>query len=316
MILDLKNFNVFYKNKEKDVHACRNINISFDEDTSYGIVGESGSGKTTLFMAILRLLTESAYTTGDVYFKDIHLNSLNDEEFRRMRWSEFSIVFQDAMNFLSPVHKIGQQLIAIYSANGKSKDKEYIINKIESVLKKVNLPRGIMNMYPHELSGGMMQRVSISAALLCDPKLLIMDEATTALDIVTERQIFDEIIKLEKDYSLTRIMITHDISIVSTSVKNVIVMYAGVIVETGPVEQVFLSPLHPYTKLLLDSYPKMNDKSYYLSSIPGSLPDLKDEYKGCVFYDRCPYREDVCKSNIPSLRKYNERSVACFIREG
>ena len=171
-------------------------------------------------------------------------------------------------------------------------------------------------MYPHELSGGMMQRVAIASAILLNPKFLVMDEATTALDIITEGRILDEIKLLEKDSDMTRVMITHDVSVVSSSTERVIVMYGGLILEEGKVSDVFLNPSHPYTKLLLESYPKMNDETKYLKSIKGGLPDLKSEYKGCVFYDRCPYRKESCRLNTPKLVRHGDRQVACFLAEG
>lgn len=316
ILLKVRNFNVYYKSSEGDVHAVRNVNLDFMENASYGIVGESGSGKTTLVMAILRLLGTDTKVTGDVIYEGVNLNDLKESEFRKYRWTDFSIVFQQAMNFLSPVHKIGKQLISIYTANGPTKNKKEAKEQILKTFKKVNLTENVFNMYPHELSGGMMQRVAISSAILLNPKFLVMDEATTALDIITEGRILDEIKLLEKDRDMTRVMITHDVSVVSSSTERVIVMYGGLILEEGKVGEVFLNPLHPYTKLLLESYPKMNDEAKYLKSIKGGLPDLKSEYKGCVFYDRCPYRKESCRLNTPALVRHGDRSVACFLAEG
>lgn len=316
MLIELKNFNVYYNSSKGKVHAVRDVNLDLLENTSYGVVGESGSGKTTLFMALLRLLSKETKVTGQAIYAGTDLMKISEAEFMKYRWKEFSVVFQEAMNFLSPVHKIGKQLVTIYTANGPSKNKKLAKEAILNSLHKVNLPDNIYNMYPHELSGGMMQRVAIASAILLKPKLLVMDEATTALDIITEGQILDEIKELEKNINMTRVMITHDVSVVSSSTQRVIVMYAGLILEEGNVEDVFINPKHPYTKLLLESYPKMNDKAKYLKSIEGSLPDLKEAYTSCVFYNRCPYRMPHCKDHIPKLLSYADRKVACFLEEG
>lgn len=316
MLLELKNFNVYYNSNSGKVHAVRDVNLDLLENTSYGVVGESGSGKTTLFMALLRLLSKDTLVEGEVLYDGVDIMKLGEDEFRKYRWKDFAVVFQEAMNFLSPVHKIGKQLVSIYSANGPRKNKKDVKEEILRSLHKVNLVDTVYNMYPHELSGGMMQRVAIASSILLKPKLLIMDEATTALDIITEGQILDEIKELEDSIKMTRVMITHDVSVVSSSTERVIVMYGGLILEEGRVDEVFVSPKHPYTKLLLESYPKMNDKEKYLKSIKGSLPDLKEEYKSCVFYNRCPYSMPYCKEHQPKLTSHGDRKVACFLEEG
>lgn len=316
MLIELKNFNVYYKSNSGSVHAVRDVNLDLLENTSYGVVGESGSGKTTLFMALLRLLSKDTTINGEVIYKGSDLMKLSEDEFRKYRWKDFSVVLQEAMNFLSPVHKIGKQLVSIYTANGPSKNKKEVKQEILKAFHKVNLVDTVYNMYPHELSGGMMQRVAIASSILLKPKLLVMDEATTALDIITEGQILDEIKELEESIKMTRVMITHDVSVVSSSTERVIVMYGGLILEEGRVDEVFVEPKHPYTKLLLESYPKMNDREKYLKSIKGSLPDLKETYKSCVFYNRCPYRMPYCKDHEPKLISHGDRKVACFLEEG
>ena len=227
MLIELKNFNVYYKSNSGSVHAVRDVNLDLLENTSYGVVGESGSGKTTLFMALLRLLSKDTTINGEVIYEGSDLMKLSEDEFRKYRWKDFSVVFQEAMNFLSPVHKIGKQLVSIYTANGPSKNKKEVKEEILKAFHKVNLVDTVYNMYPHELSGGMMQRVAIASSILLNPKLLVMDEATTALDIITEGQILDEIKELEESIKMTRVMITHDVSVVSSSAERVIVMYGG-----------------------------------------------------------------------------------------
>lgn len=316
MLIQLKDFNVYYSSNSGRVHAVRDVNLNLLENTSYGVVGESGSGKTTLFMALLRLLSKDTLVEGEVIYNGIDLMKLSEDEFRKYRWKDFSVVFQEAMNFLSPVHKIGKQLVSIYTANGPSKNKKEVKEEILKAFHKVNLVDTVYNMYPHELSGGMMQRVAIASSILLNPKLLVMDEATTALDIITEGQILDEIKELEESIKMTRVMITHDVSVVSSSAERVIVMYGGLILEEGRVDEVFVKPMHPYTKLLLESYPKMNDKEKYLKSIEGSLPNLKEAYSSCVFYNRCPYSMPKCKEHEPKLINRGDRKVACFLEEG
>ncbi|MBQ1395699.1 MAG: ABC transporter ATP-binding protein [Eubacterium sp.] len=317
-ILSLKDVSVTYHSSDKEVHAINHITLDVEENESLGIVGESGSGKTTLIMAILRLLNEKSSTvTGEALLEGEDLISMSPERLSEIRWTKMAIVFQKAMNALSPVHKIGHFISDLYRVHEPEASKEEVRRRIEECLELVNLPKRVFDLYPHELSGGMLQRVSIAMSLILDPKLLVMDEATTALDVVTQNQILSEIMRLEEGRGITRIMITHDMSVVATTCKKVAVLYAGSLMEVGPVEEVLVDPVHPYTRGLVDSFPTFTvDTHEPLKSIAGSLPDLANLPAGCVFAARCPKATEICFREAPEMKQYGPRhTAACHMAE-
>lgn len=317
-ILDLKNFNVTYVNKHKSVYAVKDISFKIYKGDSLGIVGESGSGKSTMAMALLRLLPErSTKISGVAEFTGRDLTKLSEDELKKIRWNELSVVFQKSMNALSPVHKIGTQVEDIYKVHHPKATKKEIFDRISYLLELVNLSGRVYNLYPHELSGGMLQRVSIAISLIHNPKLLVMDEATTALDVVTQGQILDEVVKMEKELDMTRIMITHDMSVVATSCNKVAIMYAGELMEMGYVKDVLKEPLHPYTKGLLSSFPSLKGDKLKLEGIGGFLPDLSKSYDGCIFAPRCKYVTDKCRTKKPvKLEMEDGRILNCHLYGG
>lgn len=317
IILDVKNFNVTYVNKHKKVYAVKDVSFKINKGDSLGLVGESGSGKSTLAMALLRLLPEkSTEISGFADFLGKDLVKLSEEEFKKIRWKELSVVFQKSMNSLSPVHRIRTQVEDIYRVHNPKATKQEIRDRFIYLLKLVNLSDRVYNLYPHELSGGMLQRVSIAISLINNPKLLIMDEATTALDVVTQGQILDEVVKMEKEMDMTRIMITHDMSVVATSCSKVAVMYAGELMEIGYVKEVLKNPLHPYTKGLIASFPSLKGKKEKLQSIEGFLPDLSKTYEGCIFAPRCNKAMDICKRKPDAINMKNGSIVRCHLYGG
>ncbi|HJE20404.1 MAG TPA: ABC transporter ATP-binding protein [Aliicoccus persicus] len=316
-ILSVKNLNVEFLSEGKNVKAVNNVSFDIEEKDSIGIVGESGSGKSTLAMAILKLLPSNTKISGEVLYKDKNILPLGNKQLKNIRWKEVAVVFQKSMNSLSPVHKIGMQLVDVYKIHSKKATKEEARKKIMDLLLLVNLPTRVFSLYPHELSGGMMQRVSIALSLIQNPNLLILDESTTALDVVTERQILEELKLLEETLNITRIMITHDMSVVATSCKKVAVMYAGNIVEFGMVEDVLTDPKHPYTKGLINSFASASNKNKEIQGIPGTLPDLSKSTKGCIFADRCPISEEICFEKVPLQRSFAQgREVSCHMVGG
>lgn len=318
-LLSVKNLSVTYQSGGRQVKALNNLNLEINEGESLGIVGESGSGKTTFIMAVLRLLPKgSAKVTGKAFLNEKELLSLSEEELSKMRWEEMALVFQKSMNALSPVHKIGIFMSDIYRIHKPEVSKNDARKRIEELLELVNLPARIYDLYPHELSGGMMQRVSIALSLMFNPKLLILDEATTALDVVTQTQILEEILDLEKKLGITRMMITHDISVVASTCKNVAVLYAGCLLETGLTEDVLVEPLHPYTQGLINSFPVFDNGTHQpLQSIGGSLPDLSSPPTGCIFAPRCSKAADICRQSMPELKKFGQgRFAACHFAGG
>ncbi len=317
-VLELKNLDVTYANKDRKVMAVRDVSLSIDKGDALGVVGESGSGKSTLAMAILRLLRPNhAAVTGQALFHGKDLITMDAAQINKLRWTGISVVFQNAMNSLSAVHRINVQIEDIYRVHFPKASSEEIAKRMKYLLKLVNMPDRVYTLYPHEMSGGMLQRIAIAIALLHNPDLLIFDEATTALDVVTQGQILREMVELEKTIDMTRIMITHDMSVVAASCNRVAVMYAGELVEIGPVREVIKQPLHPYTKGLMDAYPSLTGKISALKSIPGSLPDLSKPIVGCPFAARCSKQIDKCHTAKPPMVTYdNGRQAACWLAGG
>ncbi len=313
-VLEVKNLNVRYIMKDRQILACDNACLAVEAQDSIGIVGESGSGKSTLAMSVLGLLPKSiTQIDGEIRFQNTNLVGLSEERFAKMRWKSLSAVFQKSMNSLSPVHKIRLQMSDIYRIHvPKASDSECRDVALQ-LLSKVNLPARVYELYPHQLSGGMLQRVSIALSLMFNPALVILDEATTALDVVTEGQILREIVRLQETEQVTRLMITHNMAVVASSCKKVAVMYAGRILETGATVDVLKRPRHPYTQGLMQSFPNFKGDRHSLRGISGSLPDLSVPITGCVFAPRCPRACEQCNNQIPMLLDTEPGwKVACF----
>lgn len=316
-ILTVKDLNVTYINKTRRVMAVRRASFSIDKGDSLGIVGESGSGKSTLAMALLRLHPKSTEITGEALFDGKDQFSISEAEMNELRWMKLAVVFQKAMNALSPVHRISTQIEDIYRVHCPNASGEEIQERAMELLKLVNLPPRVYRLYPHEMSGGMLQRVAIAISLLHHPQLLIFDEATTALDVVTQGQILREILEMEKTLETTRIMITHDMSVVATTCNKVAVMYAGELMEFGMVKDVLTRPRHPYTQGLQDSFPSLKGENPKLLSIPGFLPDLSKDIPGCVFAPRCAHATERCRREKPPMTKTSEAGqAACWLCVG
>jgi len=298
-LLSLEDVCIGYETPTGTVRAVVNATLSLSAGDTLGIVGESGSGKSTLAHGILRLLPKIAVVTGRMMFQDVDLLRCDAKTLKDLRWKDIAVVFQKSMNSLSPVHKVGEQIVDIYRVHVPQATKEEVYDRMRHLLSVVNLPDRVLDLYPHQLSGGMLQRISISLSLIHQPKLVIFDEATTALDVVTQGQVLSEIRRLQSEMHVTSILITHDVSVVAETCRRVAVMYAGHLMEVGPVDQVLVSPRHPYTQGLLASFPSLSGARRRLCGIPGTLPDLKAEPKGCVFAPRCPKAFDRCHESMP-----------------
>lgn len=277
------------------------------------IVGESGCGKSVTALSILRLLSPNAQVIdGSIIFNGNDLLNMSEKELDSIRGNEATMVFQDVMNSLNPVLTIGNQLtetIRIHMGYDKKKANEYAIEMI----KKVGLPdaKTVMKKYPHMLSGGMQQRVMIAMALACEPKLIIADEPTTALDVTIQLQIMKLLVELQKEFHMSILLITHDIGLVAELADRVIIMYAGQFMEEAPVNRLFDHPLHPYTKALLESVPSIyDDPNKKLTSIPGTVPENYQDIEGCRFYGRCPYSIPSCMER----QAYTELEKGHFVR--
>ena len=297
-ILDVKNLNMSYETLEGSVAAVKDVTFSLKEGESFGIVGESGCGKTSVAMSLLQLQADNGkITSGEIIFDGKDIVKLNEKELRDVRWSGISIVFQGAMNSWNPVVKIGEQIREAIREHYPDKTKEENTDKINELFNIVGLDSSIADRYPHELSGGMKQRAVIALALSCDPKLIIADEPTTALDVVIQDQILNEIRKVQDILGLSLIYISHDIAVIAEMTDNMAVMYAGRIVEKGPTKEVFENPRHSYTQSLLASTPSVVGDKIKLKSLDGEPPSLINEQIGCSFAPRCPNKNTSCNPN-------------------
>jgi len=296
-ILEVKNLNMSYKTIDGEVEAVKDVSFSVKEGESFGLVGESGCGKTSVAMSLLQLQADNGkITNGEIVFDGIDIVGLNESELREVRWSGISIVFQGAMNSWNPVVKIGEQIREAMREHYPDKTKDENTKKILELFNIVGLDETIIDRFPHELSGGMKQRAVIALALSCDPKLIIADEPTTALDVVIQDQILNEIRKVQEVLGLSLIYISHDIAVIAEMTDNMAVMYAGSIVEMGNTNKVFSNPQHSYTRMLLESTPSIVGPKKKLRSLDGEPPSLINTDPYCLFSYRCPNPDDNCKN--------------------
>ena len=288
---------MYKRQLEGNVDAVKNISFTVNSGESFGLVGESGCGKTSVAMTLLQLQPEnSVITQGSIKLDGKELIGLSENDLRKVRWDSISIVFQGAMNAWNPVIKIGEQIREAMREHYPENTKQENINKIIELFKMVGLDESITDRYPHELSGGMKQRAVIALALSCDPKVIIADEPTTALDVVIQDQILNEIKKVQDLLGLSLIYISHDIAVIAEMTDKIAVMYAGSIVEIGPTKDVFKTPKHSYTRALLDSTPSIRGEKKKLRSLDGEPPSLINEITGCSFSPRCPTPTEKCKN--------------------
>ena len=296
-LLEVKNLSMHYDTLEGNVEAVKNISFTVNSGESFGLVGESGCGKTSVAMTLLQLQPEnSVITQGSIKLDGKELIGLSENDLRKVRWDSISIVFQGAMNAWNPVIKIGEQIREAMREHYPENTKQENINKIIELFRMVGLDESITDRYPHELSGGMKQRAVIALALSCDPKVIIADEPTTALDVVIQDQILNEIKKVQDLLGLSLIYISHDIAVIAEMTDKIAVMYAGSIVEIGPTKDVFKTPKHSYTRALLDSTPSIRGEKKKLRSLDGEPPSLINEITGCSFSPRCPTPTEKCKN--------------------
>lgn len=294
--------------------------ISFDllQGETLGIVGESGCGKSVTSLSIMRLLPKPAgeITNGQVLFEGENLVQAEVSRMQQIRGNRIAMIFQEPMTALNPVHKIGRQIMEVFRIHRPELKKKDAIKEALEMMQKVGIsaPEQRMKEYPHQLSGGMRQRVMIAMALVCKPDILIADEPTTALDVTIQAQILDLIAEMQKDLGMSVIFITHDLGVISEICDRVIVMYAGNIVEQATVEKLFEQPFHPYTVGLLESIPKLDSiPKQRLRTISGSVPSLSEMPKGCRFHNRCPNEIPECSAKPPFLDEIAaEHTVACF----
>jgi peptide/nickel transport system ATP-binding protein len=323
-VLEIKGLGVDYGLGEDAVHAVRDVDLTLHRGEVLGLAGESGSGKSTLAYGMLRLLPPPGVIRGGQVLyhprdsEPIDLLRLSTSKLRRFRWSEISIVFQGAMNSLNPVHTIATQLCDVITAHEPKTTSAARTARARELLRLVGINADRLNSYPHQLSGGMRQRVMIAMALALEPRVVIMDEPTTALDVVMQRQILAQLVELRERIGFSVLFITHDLSLLVEFSDRIAIMYGGRIVESAPAADLYKASLHPYSDGLLHSFPALRGPRRELTGIPGSPPDLRAMPTGCAFHPRCPKAFDPCAEKMPELEvpashPEEDRTVACWL---
>jgi len=316
-LLSINSLCTYFKTRSGIARAVDGVSLEIHKGEVLGIVGESGCGKSVLALSILRLLAmpPAYFADGEILFKDKDLIKLTDNDIRAIRGDRISMIFQEPMSALNPVYTIGNQLSEVFKVHHKSTQKQ-AMDKSLDILTKVGIPDPLARLkeYPHQLSGGLRQRVMIAMALGCRPELLISDEPTTALDVTIQAQILELITKLKDDLGTAVMMITHDLGVIAETTDRVMVMYTGNVMETATTVDLFENPKHPYTKGLLKAIPGVHsDESADLYEITGTVPSLFDLPRGCKFNTRCPEVRDICREKQPELLEIDKgHKVACW----
>jgi len=315
-LLEVKDLKTYFHTLDGVLPAVDGISFSLEKGETLGIVGESGSGKSVTARSIMRLIPEppGRIEEGSILFNGEDLLAKREQDMQKIRGNKIAMIFQDPMTSLNPLFTIGNQIMESIVLHQRSSMKE-ARDKAIDMLKLVGIPSPEKRIsdYPHQMSGGMRQRVMIAMALSCQPDLLIADEPTTALDVTIQAQILELISDIKDKFSMSVIMITHDLGVVAGVADKITVMYAGKIMEYGDISSVFASPLHPYTRGLMESIPKIDSNEKRLKSIAGTLPNLLEPVKGCRFASRCDSAKAICRTKEPSLMDIGAQSVRCFI---
>jgi len=312
-LLTVENLSVSFGDEKAPFKAVDRVSYTVNEGEVLGIVGESGSGKSVSSLAIMGLIDFPGRVTAEkLYFNQNDLLALKPKEKQKIVGADIAMIFQDAMTSLNPSYTVGYQImeaLKVHQGGSKAARRERAIELLSLV--GIPDPKSRLEVYPHQLSGGMSQRVMIAMAIACNPKLLIADEPTTALDVTIQAQIIDLLLELQRKENMALILITHDLALVAESAHRIIVMYAGQVVEEGRAEEIFKSPLHPYTQALLKALPEFAEGKSRLQSLLGVVPGKYDRPQGCLLNPRCPYATEKCRSVEPALVQINSRQVKC-----
>lgn len=319
-LVEFKNLRTYFHTEAGVVKAVNDVSFSIREGETVCVVGESGCGKSITAMSLMRLIASppGKIEGGEIIFEGKDLLKLKDGEMQLLRGNDIAMIFQEPMSSLNPVLKIGEQIMEPLFKH-KYMSKKQALKKAIELIELVGIPRAeeIVNSYPHELSGGMRQRIMIAIALSCDPKLLIADEPTTALDVTIQAQILDILREIKSNRKMSMMLITHDLGVVAEMADYVVVMYAGKVIEQAPVKEIFSNPRHPYTKGLLSAKPVIGQRKDRLYTIPGNVPNPVELGENCHFHDRCEHCMDICRVQQPELKEdENGNKVACWLYEG
>ncbi|MGW1889765.1 ABC transporter ATP-binding protein [Streptomyces sp. NPDC002004] len=313
MLLEVRDLHVEFRTRDGVAKAVNGVTYAVDAGETLAVLGESGSGKSVTAQAVMGILDTppGRITGGEILFQGRDLLRLKEDERRRIRGSGMAMIFQDALSSLNPVLTVGYQLGEMFRVHQGLGRKEARARAVE-LMERVRIPAAAarVNDYPHQFSGGMRQRIMIAMALALEPDLIIADEPTTALDVTVQAQVMDLLAELQREYNMGLILITHDLGVVADVADKIAVMYAGRIVETAPVHDIYKAPAHPYTRGLLDSIPRLDQKGQELYAIRGLPPNLMDIPPGCAFHPRCPMAQDVCRTDVPELFEVNEERGA------
>ncbi|MDH3247881.1 MAG: ABC transporter ATP-binding protein [Acidimicrobiia bacterium] len=314
-LLEVDHLVMNYTTEKGDVSAIQDVSFTLYEGEALGLVGESGCGKTSIAMSLLGLAADNArFDEGEIRLDGTNLLALTPDQMRQRRWNDISMVFQGAMNAWNPVYKVGDQIREAMDLHFRPRlSSREVEARIAKLFELVGLNPAMINRYPHEFSGGMRQRAIIAMALSCDPKIIIADEPTTALDVIVQDQILQELKAIQADLGMSIIYISHDIAVIAEVTDKIGVMYAGKLVELGPTKEVFARPKHPYAYLLLSSTPSVTGPRRKLAPLEGEPPDLLNPPTGCRFHPRCPYATERCSTEEPPITDIDSgHQVACW----
>ena len=319
-LVEFKDVHTYFYTEAGTVKAVNGVSYKIKEGETVCVVGESGCGKSVTALSLMRLIAapQGEIVKGNISFDGKDITALSEEEMMSIRGNDISMIFQEPMTSLNPVFTVGNQIMESIMLHQKL-DKKQARDKAIEMITLVGIPRAeaIVDSYPHELSGGMRQRIMIAMALSCNPKLLIADEPTTALDVTIQAQILDLMRDIKQKTQTSIMLITHDLGVVAEMADYVVVMYAGKVIEEGPVNDIFKNPLHPYTRGLLKSKPVINQETDRLYSIPGQVPNPIGMKDSCYFHERCEHCMEICKTQIPTIKYYDEQhKISCFLYDG
>jgi peptide/nickel transport system ATP-binding protein len=315
-VLSVENLSTFFKTDKGIARAVEDVTFSIEEGEMLGLIGESGCGKTTVAQSILRLIEyPGKVVAGHVFLNGKDLIKATDDELYDLRWKDISVIPQSAMNALNPVYTVGEQITEAILLHEKVSKAE-ALDRTKTLLELVGIDGARAKSYPHEFSGGMKQRVAIAMALACNPRLVISDESTTGLDVLTQAQVIALIKNLQKKMNLSVILISHDLQMVTAICDKIAIMYAGKLVEWATTDEIVNNPIHPYSKALLNATPDLSDPDREVVSIPGSVPNLVNIPKCCRFHSRCEFAFDRCRQETPEFKEVRPgHFAACFLKE-